>query len=121
MTLTMTLIGGPMVLIEAAGFRLVTDPTFDAPGEYQLSYVTLAKTSGQALAALGLRLRLQMLEPGIATAIEFATRPCRGRQSRSASRTGDRPQDEAGRRDRQRAARRRHLLSHLSYLAQLDY
>jgi L-ascorbate metabolism protein UlaG (beta-lactamase superfamily) len=33
MTLNMTLIGGPTVLIEAAGFRLVTDPTFDAPGD----------------------------------------------------------------------------------------
>jgi L-ascorbate metabolism protein UlaG (beta-lactamase superfamily) len=51
MTLTMTLIGGPTVLIEADGFRLVTDPTFDAPGEYRLSYVTLTKTSGPALAA----------------------------------------------------------------------
>ena len=51
MTLTLTLIGGPTVLIEAAGFRLVTDPTFDAPGEYRLSYVTLTKTSGPALAA----------------------------------------------------------------------
>jgi L-ascorbate metabolism protein UlaG (beta-lactamase superfamily) len=51
MTLTLTLIGGPTVLIDAAGFRLVTDPTFDAPGEYQLSYVTLTKTSGPALAA----------------------------------------------------------------------
>jgi L-ascorbate metabolism protein UlaG (beta-lactamase superfamily) len=51
MTLNMTLIGGPTVLIEAAGFRLVTDPTFDAPGEYQLSYVTLTKTSGPALPA----------------------------------------------------------------------
>jgi hypothetical protein len=69
----MTLIGGPTLLIEAAGFRLVTDPTFDAAGEYQLSYVTLTKTSGPALAALDLRSRLQMLEPGIATAIEFAT------------------------------------------------
>jgi L-ascorbate metabolism protein UlaG (beta-lactamase superfamily) len=51
MTLNMTLIGGPTVLIEADGFRLVTDPTFDPPGVYQLSYVTLTKTSGPALAA----------------------------------------------------------------------
>src|SRR5262245_52136055 len=51
MTLNMTLIGRPPVLIEADGFRLVTDPTFDAPGEYQLSYVTLTKTSGPGLAA----------------------------------------------------------------------
>lgn len=39
------------MLIEADGFRLITDPTFDAPGEYQLSYVTLTKTSGPALSA----------------------------------------------------------------------
>jgi L-ascorbate metabolism protein UlaG (beta-lactamase superfamily) len=51
MTLNMTLIGGPTVLIDAGGFRIVTDPTFDAPGEYRLSYVTLTKTSGPALAA----------------------------------------------------------------------
>jgi hypothetical protein len=31
-----TLIGGPTALIEANGFRLLTDPTFDPPGEYQL-------------------------------------------------------------------------------------
>jgi L-ascorbate metabolism protein UlaG (beta-lactamase superfamily) len=49
--LTLTLIGGPTMLIEADGFRLITDPTFDAPGEYQLSYVTLTKTSGPALCA----------------------------------------------------------------------
>jgi hypothetical protein len=29
-----TQIGGPTVLIEVGGFRLLTDPTFDAPGEY---------------------------------------------------------------------------------------
>lgn len=29
------LIGGPTALIEANGFRLLTDPTFDPPGEYQ--------------------------------------------------------------------------------------
>ena len=51
MMLTLTLVGGPTVLIEANGFRLVTDPTFDAPGEYRLSYVTLTKTSGPALSA----------------------------------------------------------------------
>ena len=49
--LTMTLIGGPTVLIEADGFRLLTDPTFDAPGQYQLGYTTLTKTSGPALSA----------------------------------------------------------------------
>jgi L-ascorbate metabolism protein UlaG (beta-lactamase superfamily) len=45
-----TLIGGPTALIEIAGFRLFTDPTFDAPGDYQLPHVTLTKTAGPALA-----------------------------------------------------------------------
>jgi len=38
-----SLIGGPTTLIEANGFRLLTDPTFDAPGEYKLPHVTLKK------------------------------------------------------------------------------
>ncbi|HEY7302323.1 MAG TPA: MBL fold metallo-hydrolase [Xanthobacteraceae bacterium] len=46
-----TLIGGPTTLIEVGGFRLLTDPTFDAPREYELPYVTLKKTSGPALTA----------------------------------------------------------------------
>ena len=32
---TLTLIGGPTVLIEFDGLRLLTDPTFDPPGDYQ--------------------------------------------------------------------------------------
>ncbi len=44
-----TLIGGPTALIEVGGFRLLTDPTFDAPGEYKLPHVTLKKTSHPAL------------------------------------------------------------------------
>ncbi len=48
MTLAITLIGGPTALIEIDGFRLLTDPTFDAPG-------------------FGPRLKL--LEPGVATVI----------------------------------------------------
>src|SRR5947209_12029855 len=47
--LTITMIGGPTALIEVGGFRLLTDPTFDAPGEYRLSYTTLRKTSRPAL------------------------------------------------------------------------
>jgi L-ascorbate metabolism protein UlaG (beta-lactamase superfamily) len=46
---TLTLIGGPTLLIEAAGFRLLTDPTFDPPGEYPLPHVTLRKTSPPAV------------------------------------------------------------------------
>ncbi|HEV2359797.1 MAG TPA: MBL fold metallo-hydrolase [bacterium] len=45
----LTLIGGPTVLIEAGGFRLLTDPTFDGPGEYRLPHTMLVKTSGPAL------------------------------------------------------------------------
>ena len=44
-----TLIGGPTVLIDYAGLRLLTDPTFDAPGDYKLPHVTLHKTHGPAL------------------------------------------------------------------------
>ena len=51
MTLTITLIGGPTALIEIDGFRLLTDPTFDAPGAYQLPHVKLEKLTGPALSA----------------------------------------------------------------------
>ena len=51
MTLSITLIGGPTALIEVDGFRLLTDPTFDAPGAYQLPHVRLEKLSGPALSA----------------------------------------------------------------------
>lgn len=46
----LTLIGGPTVLIEYAGLRLLTDPTFDhAPHDYALPHVTLHKTNGPAI------------------------------------------------------------------------
>jgi L-ascorbate metabolism protein UlaG (beta-lactamase superfamily) len=45
-----TLIGGPTVLIEVGGFRFLTDPTFDEPGDYPLPHVTLTKTARPALA-----------------------------------------------------------------------
>ncbi len=44
-----TLIGGPTALVEVGGFRLLTDPTFDGPGDYALPHVTLTKTSNPAL------------------------------------------------------------------------
>ena len=46
-----TLVGGPTVLIEIAGFRLITDPTFDGPGDYKLPHVTLTKTGSPAVRA----------------------------------------------------------------------
>lgn len=47
----LTLIGGPTVLIEYGGIRLLTDPTFDPPGEYKGAHspVVHKKTSGPAL------------------------------------------------------------------------
>lgn len=50
-SICITLIGGPTALIEIDGFRLLTDPTFDAPGSYQLPHVKLEKLSGPALGA----------------------------------------------------------------------
>ena len=51
MNLSITLIGGPTALIEIDGFRLLTDPTFDAPGAYQLPHVRLEKLIGPAVTA----------------------------------------------------------------------
>ncbi|MGJ5176050.1 MBL fold metallo-hydrolase [Bradyrhizobium oligotrophicum] len=51
MSVAITLIGGPTALIEIDGFRLLTDPTFDGPGTYQLPHVTLEKLSRPALTA----------------------------------------------------------------------
>jgi L-ascorbate metabolism protein UlaG (beta-lactamase superfamily) len=47
--LTLTLVGGPTVLIEFVGIRLLTDPTFDPPGLYSEAPVRFEKTSGPAL------------------------------------------------------------------------
>jgi L-ascorbate metabolism protein UlaG (beta-lactamase superfamily) len=51
--LILTLVGGPTVLIEYDGWRLLTDPTFDPPGTYQGAHspVKHVKTSGPALEA----------------------------------------------------------------------
>jgi len=50
-SLRITLIGGPTALIEIDGFRLLTDPTFDPPGDYQMPHVTLQKRTGPALSS----------------------------------------------------------------------
>lgn len=55
-TTTITWIGGPTAVLEYAGLRLVTDPTFDPPGDYaEPGETTLVKTAGPAFerAALG--------------------------------------------------------------------
>lgn len=48
---SLTLIGGPTVLLELGGLRILTDPTLDGPGSYQGRGVTLTKVSGPALEA----------------------------------------------------------------------
>ena len=51
-TIALTLIGGPTLLIEIGGLRLLTDPTFDAAGtSYPLPHTTLQKTAGPAIPA----------------------------------------------------------------------
>jgi len=49
-TTTITWIGGPTTLIEYAGLRIVTDPTFDAPQSYSdPDETTLVKTVGPGI------------------------------------------------------------------------
>ena len=52
----LTHIGGPTVLIEAGGWRLLTDPTFDPPGRsYRFGWGTGSrKLAGPAIAAADL-------------------------------------------------------------------
>ena len=54
--LKLTHIGGPTVLLEVGGWRLLTDPTFDPPGgSYRFGWGTGSiKTSGPAIAAADL-------------------------------------------------------------------
>ena len=49
--LTVRLVGGPTALIELGGVRLLTDPTFDPPGDHPIGDRVLTKTSGPAVAA----------------------------------------------------------------------
>lgn len=52
----LTHVGGPTLLVEAAGWRLLTDPTFDAPGRrYRFGWGTSSrKLVGPAVQAAGL-------------------------------------------------------------------
>lgn len=49
MTTTITVIGGPTALLELGGLRILTDPTFDPPGDHPVGPLTLTKTIGPAL------------------------------------------------------------------------
>ena len=49
-SIAVTYLGGPTVVLEYAGLRLLTDPTFDPPGEYEDPGSTpLVKTAGPGL------------------------------------------------------------------------
>lgn len=49
---SVTYLGGPTVLLEYAGLRILTDPTFDAPGAYpDPGGTALVKTHGPGIAA----------------------------------------------------------------------
>jgi len=49
MPVEVTYVGGPTAIIEVAGLRMITDPTFSAPGKYPSGAVTLEKTEGPAV------------------------------------------------------------------------
>lgn len=49
--LTIEAIGGPTALLSMAGLRLLTDPTFDGPGDYP-GEITLTKTAAPARSAV---------------------------------------------------------------------
>lgn len=50
-TTAITFIGGPTALLEYAGLRIITDPTFDGPQVYEdPDETTLVKTAGPAIA-----------------------------------------------------------------------
>jgi len=45
------LVGGPTVLMRIGGLTIITDPTFDPPGDHPVGHRTLVKSEGPALAA----------------------------------------------------------------------
>jgi L-ascorbate metabolism protein UlaG (beta-lactamase superfamily) len=47
--MTIRLIGGPTALLEIGGLRLLTDPTFDPPGDHPVGQRTLVKTEGPSV------------------------------------------------------------------------
>jgi L-ascorbate metabolism protein UlaG (beta-lactamase superfamily) len=49
LTVRVHYLGGPTMIQEIGGVRMITDPTFDAPGDYIAGDLTLTKTIGPAL------------------------------------------------------------------------
>jgi L-ascorbate metabolism protein UlaG (beta-lactamase superfamily) len=48
-TVRVQYLGGPTAILEIGGLRLLTDPTFDPPGDHPIGERTLTKTDGPAL------------------------------------------------------------------------
>jgi L-ascorbate metabolism protein UlaG (beta-lactamase superfamily) len=63
----LTLIGGTTLLIELAGTRFLTDPTFDAPGRYESTGIVLEKQRGPAISAEGWERSMQCCSVTIST------------------------------------------------------
>jgi L-ascorbate metabolism protein UlaG (beta-lactamase superfamily) len=57
-------LGGPTALLELGGLRLLTDPTFDPPGDYPVGNRVLRKTIGALVTPDQVRDRLQLLGLG---------------------------------------------------------
>lgn len=53
-TVSVRYVGGPTAVLEIGGHRLLTDPTFDGPGDYPVGSRTLTKTAGPAVEPEGL-------------------------------------------------------------------
>jgi L-ascorbate metabolism protein UlaG (beta-lactamase superfamily) len=51
MSSTVQLVGGPTALLDLGGVRLLTDPTFDPPGDHPVGPRKLVKTIGPAVSA----------------------------------------------------------------------
>jgi L-ascorbate metabolism protein UlaG (beta-lactamase superfamily) len=49
MNSTFQLVGGPTAMIELGGVRLLTDPTFDPPGDHPVGNRVIVKTAGPAV------------------------------------------------------------------------
>ncbi|GLW63259.1 hypothetical protein Arub01_15030 [Actinomadura rubrobrunea] len=56
MTMTILPVGGPTAVLEIGGLRLLTDPTFDPPGDYPIGDRALTKTTAPAVDAAGIGL-----------------------------------------------------------------
>ena len=50
-SVAITYVGGPTAIVEVGGVRLITDPTFDPPGDHPVGSRVLTKIAGPALAA----------------------------------------------------------------------